>query len=102
MKNTSVLLGVLLTGVVWPLETAQPAEPFDRRVLRVDMGGVTPGDASLRNLNGPASGEEFKLGPGFQFDLSGLLGGVLKNEFASGKGSEKNAAGNPWQALEAN
>jgi opacity protein-like surface antigen len=70
MKTVCALFGILLTGVVWPLETAQSAEPFGRWTARLDLGGTIPEEADLTELAGPVSGEKFKLDPGFQLDMS--------------------------------
>ena len=57
--------GAMLAG-----QRAPAADPFDRWTVRLDMGGVIPEDATLREFGGPVSGEKLKLDPGFQFDLA--------------------------------
>ncbi len=37
---------------------------------RIDIGGTIPESANLKEFNGPVSGEQMKLDPGFQLDLS--------------------------------
>ncbi len=49
------------------------AQDFDENLkwrARFDMGGSIPEDSNLTELEGPVSGQKFKLSPGFQFDLA--------------------------------
>ncbi len=57
-------------GAMYLGQMAQAPEDFDRWTVRLDMGGVIPEDATLREFGGPVSGERLKLDPGFQFDLA--------------------------------
>jgi opacity protein-like surface antigen len=65
MNKPTYLLLIAVSSLV-SLASAQ--EP--KWDARIDLGGNIPFNTKLTDLNGPVSGEDFKMGAGFQMDMA--------------------------------